>query len=80
MNITICKISIVPICFLGKAMQRSTGSLPSNRSVSDPELQRMVQQVQDVLPDIPAPAILKDLGRPAPAKQNYVLDNKFACN
>lgn len=44
-----------------KAMQRSVGSLPSDRSISDPELQRMVQQVQDVLPDIPAPAILKDL-------------------
>lgn len=50
-------------------MQKSTESLPSNRSVSDPELQRMVQQVQDVLPDIPAPAILKDLGRSAPAKK-----------
>nr|XP_022289577.1 ancient ubiquitous protein 1-like [Crassostrea virginica] len=44
-----------------KSSQRPIGSLSSNRSVSDPELQRMMQQVLDVLPDTPASIILQDL-------------------
>ncbi|XP_048745570.1 lipid droplet-regulating VLDL assembly factor AUP1-like [Ostrea edulis] len=43
------------------ARQRPTGNSALHRTSSDPELQRMIQQVQDVLPDIPAAVILEDL-------------------
>lgn len=47
---------------VGSARQRPTGNSALHRTSSDPELQRMIQQVQDVLPDIPAAVILEDLG------------------